>query len=562
MLKYRHNQSLLFLQIPILTAVLMVLVWRCAAVGPPTGGPKDTTPPFLISADPPSETLRISSGTEITLEFSEYIDENSVDAGFTLSPVSELSLELEYRDDVIIVTLPDSLIVEQTYILTIGRQLKDEHGVELAEPVHLAYSTGDKIEQGIIEGYVYFNTGPAAIHLWDLSLVNTTDSIFAERPHFITDADDNGQFGFQFLRPAVYQILAVSRSGAGLGLNTARVEYGVFRDKQIDMTIDSLVTGVNLPMWKEPQPLRLLRGEWNGNRWGRLSFNNDLQQPSQRIMATGDDSITTIIPVDNFIDPLDSSALIVISRDSIIAYKITLRVDGMVDIFDQVLDSAVIMVRVPSERDTAHLALIKPPSAITIKSNQRQVDMVLNKPVANWPGSKALAMVYDDSIAVAVIIDSVNALQAGIMPLDGWLSDHIYNLELTGDSLTAHDGNPLADSLVSIKIKVGKPIGRGGIEGIVNLDRKPVVLRLTAVENSSYNQISFVNSGSLFRFDNIPEGYYNLMVFQDRNQNQRFDHGTAFPFMHSEWFYLYPDTVEVRTNWIIELPMIESKEVQ
>ena len=122
MLKLLHNQSLRFLLLPVLTAILLILAWRCAAIRPPSGGPKDTTPPFLIAVDPPSESLRISGGLEIALKFSEYIGENTISAGFTLSPLSELSLELEYRDDLIVVTLPDSLIAEQTYILTIGRQ--------------------------------------------------------------------------------------------------------------------------------------------------------------------------------------------------------------------------------------------------------------------------------------------------------------------------------------------------------------------------------------------------------------------------------------------------------
>ncbi|MBC8399980.1 MAG: Ig-like domain-containing protein [Candidatus Marinimicrobia bacterium] len=562
MVKLLHNQTLRILLLPGITAGLLIFSWRCAAIRPPSGGPKDTTPPVLLAADPPSETLRISGGLEIILSFSEYIAENTMESGFNLSPISAVGLKTKYHNDAIAVTLPDSLVADQTYILTVSRQLKDEHGVELAEPVHLAYSTGDKIEQGVIRGNVYFNDGPTVVHLWDLSLITDTDSIFARMPHFVTDVTDDGHFTFQFLRPAKYQIVAIDRSGAGFGLNTIRTAYGVYRENLVDLVYDSLITGINLPMWKEPQPLRLLRGEWAGQNWGRLFFNNFLRQSPQQVTAVYDDSARTILTLEGFLDPLDSSTVIIISNDLIAAAKIKLHSRGLIDIYDQTLDTASIAVRVPAQPDTTSLSLVEPGASITIKPENLSVYLVLNKPVTRWPRQKAVILVRDDSIQVELAIDSISAIQVGLRPEEGWLPQTEYNLVLAGDSLIALGGNMPEDSLILVKIKVAKPTGLGGIAGTVSSAKMPAIIKLSTLEKSSRNHLSDVNSDSSFRFDNIPEGYYHLMVFQDGNQNRRFDFGTAFPFTSSEWFYLYPDTVEVRANWIIELPTIHSKEVQ
>jgi len=44
-----------------------------------------------------------------------------------------------------------------------------------------------------------------------------------------------------------------------------------------------------------------------------------------------------------------------------------------------------------------------------------------------------------------------------------------------------------------------------------------------------------------------------------RNEYDSF--GKIKPFEPAEWFYVMPDTVEIRGNWDIELPMINVEEV-
>ena len=36
----------------------------------------------------------------------------------------------------------------------------------------------------------------------------------------------------------------------------------------------------------------------------------------------------------------------------------------------------------------------------------------------------------------------------------------------------------------------------------------------------------------------------------------RYSFGTVKPLVPAEWFYMIPDTIEIRGNWDIELPMI------
>ena len=52
--------------------VLSLLLWQCARRGAPTGGPKDTTPPVLVQAIPPSGSIPFKA-KKIRLQFNEFV---------------------------------------------------------------------------------------------------------------------------------------------------------------------------------------------------------------------------------------------------------------------------------------------------------------------------------------------------------------------------------------------------------------------------------------------------------------------------------------------------------
>ena len=60
----------------------------------------------------------------------------------------------------------------------------------------------------------------------------------------------------------------------------------------------------------------------------------------------------------------------------------------------------------------------------------------------------------------------------------------------------------------------------------------------------------------MFEMNELPEGNYRLLFFQDSDGNNQYSHGKVQPYISSEWFYEYSDTVKIRTNWDMELNQI------
>ena len=52
------------------------------------------------------------------------------------------------------------------------------------------------------------------------------------------------------------------------------------------------------------------------------------------------------------------------------------------------------------------------------------------------------------------------------------------------------------------------------------------------------------------------------MFFQDSDNNMQYSHGRIDPYRPAEWFYYYPDTVKIRSNWDIELQEIKLNPIQ
>ena len=144
-----------------------ILIWECASVKAPPGGPVDETPPTIIEINPPSGTVHLNTN-EIQIKFSEYMDENSFKNSITIFPRLEETIDYKFKGDEIVLKLPEELDSSKTYIIQLNRNIKDEHNVALSISEQLAFSTGSKISQGIISGKVY-GSGQESVHLWKIN---------------------------------------------------------------------------------------------------------------------------------------------------------------------------------------------------------------------------------------------------------------------------------------------------------------------------------------------------------------------------------------------------------
>ena len=122
------------------------------------------------------------------------------------------------------------------------------------------------------------------------------------------------------------------------------------------------------------------------------------------------------------------------------------------------------------------------------------------------------------------------------------------------------EGKSLKDSIIYIDIASQKKVGYGAITGTLKKFGTSMLVQLKQASNEGNSFYSSVNSKSEFYINNVPEGKYQLIMIDDLDKNNAFSYGTVSPYKNSEWFYVHPDTFEVRANWDIDVGQISMEE--
>ncbi len=530
----------------------------------PPGGPVDKIPPTIISIIPPSGTINLNT-RKIIIKFSEYMDEKSFKNGIGVFPRLDNPIDIRFRGKEVTLVLPNSLESDDTYIISLNRNIKDEHGIPIAKTIQTAYSSGDKISRGIISG-IAFGTGEKSIHLWKINTVGL-DSLFATQPDYITDVNDDGIFSFNYLAKGIYRLLGVSKSSAGLPLNTLRTEYALHWDNTLNLDENDTLSNINLRFWKEPEELKLESGEWSAFNWGKLLFNNDLPDSIiADLHLTLDDSIK----IDSslyYIDPMDQKNLILLVNDSFNQNSLKVNIESIKMNNERLLDSAEVVIQIPQEPDTSYLKILKPKQNFEVGiSNlvKNKLDIVWSKPINISSDSLLTPNLFkNDTILIESEIKKINPFYFQLAPTELWDENEKYKLKIFRDGIVTNNGRWLKDSISTYKIYTTNRIGHGTVVGIISNSRDSnLAAELISTKNPSLSQTTLVNSESEFEFKTVPEGKYSLYFFNDSNNDTKYSFGNASMKIPSEWFYFYPDTFDVRANWETELPPINFPEVK
>jgi hypothetical protein len=443
----------------------------------------------------------------------------------------------------------------------VGRSLKDEHGVPLAEPVQIAYSTGSTIDNGTIGGRIFASESFSA-HLWKFNPDAAFDSLFAEKPHFVSEADDEGFFRFQFLAPGHYKILAIDGRMAGLPLIPSRMEYGLPWVTSVQLDTSESISGINMIPFSEPENFRLVKGKWLGPDWGQITLNKPV--PSGYKIRSAYLMPKSGIPVNakTFADPIDPIVVNVIISKPAESGIASIFIEQLVLRDSVLMESGKLDVRVSTEYDTAKIGWNYPEEKTDIVP-KRETDTYLNcitsHPV-DFSGefSHNILLETADSAAVDIEIKKLSPFHFQIKPINGWENNQQYFLTILGEGFKATNGESVIDSVSTFTISVGDYESFGSLEGQISGNRKDKLLvKAMSIEKEPRIATSVVNSDDVFRFKKLREGMYKLMVFQDSDRNNLYSHGSAIPHIPSEWFSVIQDTFEVRTNWDKIIPPIQ-----
>ncbi|HEY5123587.1 MAG TPA: Ig-like domain-containing protein [Ignavibacteria bacterium] len=186
-----------------------LVIFSCANQLPPSGGEDDKTPPKLLAIYPKSGSVNVTE-KNITIEFDEYVDRRSFEESFYISPKPKGNQEFSWSGKKVTIEYENGFEKDKTYNVTIGTGLKDiRAGNKSANPIQIAFSTGDKIDNYRIKGKIFSkNFSNVIIFAYNLDTKLTVNPE-KETPDYFAQSNSDGTYFLNNISKGKYRIFAV-----------------------------------------------------------------------------------------------------------------------------------------------------------------------------------------------------------------------------------------------------------------------------------------------------------------------------------------------------------------
>ncbi len=208
------------LRVAIVLLFVSAFLTRCASIVTPTGGPRDTLPPVILSMTPDNFATNRPTvhHDKIYIEFDEFVQLKDQQKEFYTSPQMKKKPLLSIRGRGVVIQLRDTLEPNTTYALNFGGSLRDNNEGNPLHSMRYVFSTGATCDSMIMSGYTadsYKADSVSKSFIWFFpsdSIEHHAEydsTVFKYKPAAIARAETNGIFIAQNLKPINYRIYAI-----------------------------------------------------------------------------------------------------------------------------------------------------------------------------------------------------------------------------------------------------------------------------------------------------------------------------------------------------------------
>ncbi|MBP1655603.1 MAG: hypothetical protein H6Q31_204 [Bacteroidetes bacterium] len=537
----------------------------CAGQVQPSGGPPDTIPPAIIRTIPDTNAVRVSTSF-LELEFSEYVDRRSVEEAVFISPHLG-TLEFDWGGTEVRITFQDTLRRNTTYVVTIGTDVVDIRAQNrMARSYTLAFSTGDSLDQGSMEGHVV-DERPDGVMVFAYNLDGVDPDTLNPshtRPDYIVQTGADGKFQLRNTVISTYRVIAVRDEYKNLVYDREVDQYGV---SQNDITLTPArphAAGIWFRLAKEDTTKPFLSSVTASDRYHvLLRFSEAVDTTSVthaafrlldtlslsplRLGALYQDMGNPALIGAELIDPLDSTR----------TYRMIVR--GLADRAGNVTDSTRVGADFPGSGIPDTVRPVVRVHNVADSSRGIPLDIPfeidLGKPVSLGPALASVTLLDSARRVVPANVVARTPAQIRLIPRIPLIPSAWHTIRIVLDSLVDSRGNRYRDSTALIRFQTMDLRVTGTIEGRV-LDpggRGDIVITARSIDLTPPRSDSVrIRKDTSFVIEKLTEGKYAIQGYRDEDENRAYTPGLPHPYKPSERFAVFPDTVKIRARWSIE----------
>jgi len=217
-----------------------LLVFSCANVVSPTGGPKDETPPKVLRSNPANQSTNYDGG-DVRIFFDEFVTLENLQQNLLVSPPLKNDPEVRIRGKSIIMSITDTLLEATTYNFFFGESVVDITENNAIPNFQFVVSTGDFVDSLSVVGILRdAHTLLPEEGVFVMMYENIYDSVpYLERPVYLSKTNEAGQFQINNMREGKFLMFALKDLNSSFTFDDPTENIGF---------IDSLVS----PYYIEP----------------------------------------------------------------------------------------------------------------------------------------------------------------------------------------------------------------------------------------------------------------------------------------------------------------------
>lgn len=190
--------------------MLMIVVYSCASMGNPDGGPYDEEPPKFVWSTPKPFAIN-SKEKKVTIEFDEFIKLEKAAEKVVVSPPQLEQPEIKASGRKVVVGLVDSLRPNTTYTIDFADAIVDNNEGNPLGNYAFTFSTGTTIDTMEVSGTVLSASDLEPVKNIQVGLhSDLSDSAFMKKPFDrVSRTDSRGHFSIRGIAPGKYRIYAL-----------------------------------------------------------------------------------------------------------------------------------------------------------------------------------------------------------------------------------------------------------------------------------------------------------------------------------------------------------------
>jgi hypothetical protein len=537
--------------------IIGILLSGCANQLPPGGGDVDKIPPKIVETYPKNGTTDFHDDY-IEFTFSEYVDKRTVKDALFISPAIEGDLELDWTGTTVQVNFPEPLKDSVTYVITVGTDVVDlNNSNRMADSYTLTFSTGPEIDRRVISGRVY-DEKPSGTMIFAYKLTADTVNPSHTKPDYISQAGENGLFRLGGLAAGTYRIFAVADQFRDLLYQVEQDKIGVpFEDVRLAPE-DTLFEGLNFFLSKDDTTSpRVIKSTMTDRYHILVEMSEEIDSS---LITAGNFAIIdstsklSFKPVYAYNRINDPKQFVVVTDSLLNAEReYYFQANELKDKKGNVYRNDFSQLTVSDKPDTTKPKIIK-----SVPQEHGKIDFL----------DPSLYFYFDDAFDTLaarsgiVFSDTNNSkinysikfpdnASINIIPKGRLKGGENYLIKFDFSKFKDVAGN-YSDSIFVFRFNTIYEIDFTGASGMVynvQLSDNPFVVLQGTDKSAGKTYYQYLQDGNKFEFNRVLPGKYLLWCFLDRDNNGAYNRGKPSPFIPSEDFSFYPDTLNLRARW-------------